>query len=249
MDKNPEISVPRVTVIFPTKNVEETIEHVILTAKKSKYGPQVIVVDAFSSDRTGELARGAGAKVVEQDAKAFPAKGNAMKTGLNEAFNTNADIILFLDADIENLTSDWVEKLVEGCINCDMARGYYERHPRNGAVTKLIAKPMLHIFFPELSHFEQPLSGEVCARKEIWKRLLEKNPPDGWGIDVWFLIETAMLGCQIKEIFLGHKEHTSFEDYREDVGKLAKMAEQVEFTIIKEAIKHGRLDSSKDVKI
>ena len=66
------------------------------------------------------------------------------------------------------------------------------------------------------------MSGEVCARKEVWKSLLEKNPPDGWGIDVWFLIETAMSGYQIKEIFLGHKEHTSFEDYREDVGKLAE---------------------------
>ena len=57
-----------------------------------------------------------------------------------------------------------------------------------------------------------------------------------------------MAGYQIKEIFLGVKEHTSFEDYREDVGKLAKMAEQVEFTIIKEAFKHGRIDLHKDVK-
>ena len=80
------------------------------------------------------------------------------------------------------------------------------------------------------------------STKEVWKSLLEKNPPDGWGIDVWFLIEAVMSGYQIKEIFLGHKEHTSFEDYREDIGKLAKMAEQVEFTIIKEAFKHGRID-------
>lgn len=29
-----------------------------------------------------------------------------------------------------------------------------------------------------------------------------------------------MAGYQIKEIYLGIKEHTSFEDYREDVGKL-----------------------------
>ena len=50
-----------------------------------------------------------------------------------------------------------------------------------------------------------------------------------------------MSGYQIKEIFMGRKEHTSFEDYREDVGKFTKMAEQVEFTIIKEAFKHGRI--------
>ena len=234
-------NIPKVLLIFPAKNEAETIEHVIATGNQSHYDPEIIVVDAFSSDRTVELARKAGGIVIQQDAKTFPAKGIAMKTGLREAIKSEADIILFLDADIKNLTPEWIDNLVDGCTNCDMVRGYYQRQPRDAAVTKLIARPMLHIFFPELSHFEQPLSGEVCARKEVWKSLLEKNPPDGWGIDVWFLIEATMSGYHIKEIFLGHKEHTSFEDYREDVGKLAKMAEQVEFTIIKEAFKHGRI--------
>jgi hypothetical protein len=89
----------------------------------------------------------------------------------------------------------------------------------------------------------------VCARTEVWKKLLDQNPPDGWGIDIWFLIEAALTGYQIKEIYLGIKEHTSFDDYREDVGKLSKMAEQVEFAIIKEAIKHGRIDLHKEVLI
>jgi glucosyl-3-phosphoglycerate synthase len=114
-----------------------------------------------------------------------------------------------------------------------MVRGYYQRHGGDASVTKLIAKPMIRVFFPELSHFEQPLSGEVCARAEVWKRLMDQNPPDGWGIDIWFLIEAAMAGYQIKQIYLVTKEHTSFEDYHEDVGKLAKIAEQVEFTILR----------------
>lgn len=236
-------------VIFPAKNEEATIEHVIATAKKSNSNPEIIVVDAYSSDKTAEIAHATGAKVIQQDAKMFPAKGVAMKTGLNEAIDGDADFILFLDADIKNLTPDWIDKLVDGCANCDMVRGYYQRHTRDAAVTKLIARPMLHAFFPELSHFEQPLSGEVCARKDVWKALLAKNPPDGWGIDVWFLIEAAMSGYQVKEIFLGNKEHTSFEDYRDDIGKLSKMAEQVEFTIIKEAFNHGRTGAYKEVKI
>jgi glucosyl-3-phosphoglycerate synthase len=238
---------PKIVVIFPTKNEEDTIEHVIKTARKSQCRPEVIVVDAYSSDRTVKIARDNGARVIEQDSRIFPAKGIAMKNGINEAVRSNANIVLFLDADIKNLTPAWVDKLVDGCINCDMVRGYYQRHGRDAPVTKLIARPMISVFFPEISHFEQPLSGEVCARTEVWKRLLTKNPPDGWGIDVWFLIEAAMAGYQIKEIFLGAKEHTSFEDYREDVGKLAKMAEQVEFTILKEAIKYGRIKRHQDV--
>ena len=238
----------KLVVIFPTKNEEDTIEHVIKTAKNSRHSPEIIVVDAYSSDETVRISRGNGAKVIEQGNRMFPAKGIAMKKGINEAITANANIVLFLDADIKNLTPEWIDKLVDGCTNCDMVRGYYQRHGRDAPVTKLIAKPMIGVFFPELYHFEQPLSGEVCARIEVWKRLLDQDPPDGWGIDVWFLIEAAMAGYQIKEIFLGTKQHTSFEDYREDVGKLSKMAEQVEFTVLKEAFKYGRIDLYKDVK-
>jgi hypothetical protein len=62
-------------------------------------------------------------------------------------------------------------------------------------------------------------------------------------------VETAMLGYSIKEVFLGSKDHTSFEDYKEDISKLSKMAEQVEFTIIREAIKYERLHLQSNVKI
>ena len=44
------IASPKVLVIFPAKNEEETIEHVITTAKQSRYVPEIIVVDAFSSE-------------------------------------------------------------------------------------------------------------------------------------------------------------------------------------------------------
>jgi hypothetical protein len=47
---------------------------------------------------------------------------------------------------------------------------------------------------------------------------------------------------------MGMKEHTSFEDYRDDVSKLSKMAEQVEF-MIREAIKHDRLELQKKVNV
>lgn len=246
-----------VTVIFPAKNEEGTIETAILTAKQSHFTPEILVIDAYSTDKTVELATKAGAKVIQQPTQIFPGKGLAMKTGLKEAIEksrTEAEdnIILFLDADIRNLTPEWIDKLVKSLIddNCDMSRGFYTRHARDAAVTKLIARPMLHIFFPELSYFEQPLSGEVCARARVWERLLKINPsPDGWGIDVWFLIESAILGYNIKEVFMGSKEHTSFEDYKEDISKLSKMAEQVEFTIIREAIKHGRLELQTKVNV
>src|SRR5574341_2249970 len=98
---NAQISTPNVVVIFPAKNEQDTIEQVIATARKSHYTPEIIVVDAYSSDKTADLAHNAGARVIQQDAKMFPAKGIAMKRGLREAINNYADIILFLDADIK----------------------------------------------------------------------------------------------------------------------------------------------------
>jgi glucosyl-3-phosphoglycerate synthase len=252
---------PKVAVIFPTKNEENTIESVISVASKSNFNPDIMVVDAYSSDKTVELAVKAGATVIRQPEQIFPGKGIAMKAGLREVISNNttnnstttpADIILFLDLDIKNLTADWVDKLVMALLedSCDMTRGFYQRQSRDAAVTKLIARPMLNIFFPEVSHFEQPLSGEVCARRQVWETLLRtKGSPDGWGIDVWFLIESAIHGYNIKEVFMGRKEHTSFEDYKEDVAKLSKMAEQVEFTIIREAIKYDRLHLESTVKV
>jgi len=99
----------RTVVIFPTKNEEDTIEHVIRTARKSHYNPEVIVVDAYSSDRTAKIANDNGAKVIEQGNRMFPAKGIAMKKGINEAIKNNANIVLFLDADIKNLSPEWVD--------------------------------------------------------------------------------------------------------------------------------------------
>jgi hypothetical protein len=40
----------------------------------------------------------------------------------------------------------------------------------------------------------------------LGKPIENKSSPDGWGIDVWFLIEAAMSGYNIKEVFMGAKD-------------------------------------------
>jgi GT2 family glycosyltransferase len=54
---------------------------------------------------------------------------------MNKPSATPADIILFLDSDIKNLTPDWVDKLARALVedNCDMSRGFYQRQPRDAA--------------------------------------------------------------------------------------------------------------------
>jgi glucosyl-3-phosphoglycerate synthase len=107
----------------------------ILLLLCSYYIPDVILVDAYSTDKTIQLAERAGAIIIQQPTKIFPAKGLAMKAGLREAFEWSADIVVFLDADIKDLTTEWVDKLVKALIddNCDMSRGFYTRHARDAA--------------------------------------------------------------------------------------------------------------------
>jgi glycosyltransferase involved in cell wall biosynthesis len=241
----------KLAVIFCTKNCEKTIGCAVSSAQKSRFFRQgngiTIIVDGFSTDNTRQVAREAGATlVIQQPSSKFPGKGMAMKAGLEAVIKAKVGAVIFLDGDIKNLTPEWIDLLSEPVLTrgYDMARGYYDRHPRDAAVTKLIAKPMLSVFFPELRNVEQPLSGEVCANTKAWKGLLNnaEMSPDGWGIDVWFLIEATMSGYKIEEVFLGKKDHSSFNEYKDDVGILSKMAEQVLFSILKEAVKHGKFD-------
>ncbi len=237
----------KVVAIFPAKNEAATIKACLETVKKSKHSPYLILADGYSTDNTRDIASENGAEVVMSYKRIHPGKGAAMKSGLQVALTKNPNVIVFLDADLKNLTSDWVDKLIDPVLEgrYDMTRGTYMRAPRDAGVTKLVARPLLSVFFPEISHFDQPLSGEVCAKADVWKVLLEDFPPDGWGIDVWFLIETAMRGFRVSEVFLGTKEHASFSAYADDLSKLSKMGEQVALAIIREAIKYNRLDNMK----
>jgi glycosyltransferase involved in cell wall biosynthesis len=146
----------KVSVIFCTKNSAGTIQNAIEAIKNSSYGlDSIIVVDGFSNDRTVEIAKQARAtNVITQPVRKFPGKGIAMKAGIAESKKAGADIALFLDSDIKNLSGQWVDALVDPIVErgYDMTRGFYERAPRDAAVTKLIARPMLSAFFPELSN-------------------------------------------------------------------------------------------------
>ena len=242
----------RLFVIFPARNEGKTITQCIEIAQKSKFKPEILVVDGNSGDNTKKEAKDAGAIVVGQSKSIYPAKGIAMKDGVREAIKRGADCIVFLDADIINLTPEWIDLLAEPVIEkaCDMSRGYYRRAEYDGAVTKLVAKPLSGVFFPEISHFNQPLSGEICATSQLFKDLLKSRDwPDGWGVDIWLLIESALKDYHIIEVYLGTKIHTSRQEYLVDVVRLGKMAEQVSLTTFKEAIKYKRIGNLKGIRL
>jgi glucosyl-3-phosphoglycerate synthase len=242
----------KLAVIFPARNEGKTIARCIEMVRQSKHQPDVLVVDGHSADNTRQQADDAGAMVIPQSKNIYPAKGTGMRDGVRAALKRGAEVIAFLDADIVSLTGEWVDLLADPVVEggCDMSRGYYRRADYDGAVTKLVAKPLTGTFFPEVAYLNQPLSGEICATAGLFADLLKSRDwPDGWGVDIWLLIETAMRDYRIQEVFLGTKVHTSRDEYAIDVIKLAKMAEQVSLTIFREAIKHKRVDNVKHLQL
>ncbi|HEQ79093.1 MAG TPA: glycosyltransferase family 2 protein [Euryarchaeota archaeon] len=100
----------RITVIIPTMNEEESIglvlDEVNETLAKIGGGGEVLIVDTNSKDRTREIAREKGARVIDEPQRGY---GRAYKTGFKKA---KGELIATLDADMTYPARD-IEKFVQ----------------------------------------------------------------------------------------------------------------------------------------
>ena len=66
-----------VTVIIPTLNAEEQVSNLLNSLKQKSFPPgEIIVIDSESSDKTLELAKNQGAKVISINRKDFDHGGS-----------------------------------------------------------------------------------------------------------------------------------------------------------------------------
>ncbi|MBP3792331.1 MAG: glycosyltransferase [Methanobrevibacter sp.] len=223
----------KVSVIIPAYNEEETVAKVIGVVKEVSFVDEIIVVNDGSTDNTESEALNAGAVVINHAVN--KGKGEALYTGYKEA---ECDIIAFIDADIYNLTSGKVEAMIKPILEgkTDITKTKFSR--ASGRVTELTAKPLLNFFFPEIS-FEQPLSGQFAARKEVLKKI---NFEKDYGVDVGIVIDADVLGISITEVDIGAIEHDM-----SPLSDLNIMANEVVRTIIGRANKYGRVVMIDDI--
>ncbi len=111
---------PEICVIIPAYNEESSIQQVIRDYINHKFVKEVIVIDNHSDDRTVELARECGAKVITKSENRGYA--HSLVIGLKEALNTNANAIALTEAD-GTLSAYDFDKMVPYLDHCDVVNG------------------------------------------------------------------------------------------------------------------------------
>jgi dolichol-phosphate hexosyltransferase len=100
-----------ITVIIPCLNEEQGIEGVLRAMPE--FVDEVIVVDNGSTDRTSDVARALGAKVIREDVRGY---GRSYKRGFSDA---TSDLIITLDGD-HSYPVDALSYLVEAFRHFDV---------------------------------------------------------------------------------------------------------------------------------
>lgn len=194
-----------ISLALPALNEGETVGKVIKTIKKKLMEEvpiidEIVLMDSNSTDRTRQIAKEHGVPVyIHQhlltDMKPREGKGEALWKSL---LVTKGDIIAWIDTDIVNIHPRFVYGIIGPLLlnrNIQFVKGFYRRPLRvgnkvqaggGGRVTELAARPLLNLFYPELSGVVQPLSGEYAGRREALELATFFS---GYGVETGLLID------------------------------------------------------------
>lgn len=248
-----------VSVVLPAHNEESTVGEIVTEIRRdlverAHLVDEIVVVDSLSTDATAARAAAAGARVVAQEAvlsqlPPLTGKGEALWKGLAA---TSGDIVVFVDADLRDFGSHFVTGLLGPLLvdrDIHFVKGAYERpftgddgvpRPGGGRVTELVARPLLNMFWPELSGFAQPLGGEYAGRRES----LEQVPfVTEYGVEFGLLVDLLeLVGLDaMAQVDLGVRIHT-----HQSVHALGRMAGQIMLTAWSRLERQGRLVSAEE---
>lgn len=218
----------RISLGLPAHNEEATIANLIQTMKTQLMDDaplldEIVLIDGNSADSTRKIAAGLGViSYIHQETLSrlgsFRGKGEALWKSL---YLLKGDLILWMDTDIINPHPRLVYG-VAGPLLMDQqiqyVKGFYQRPATSsaestsggGRVTELLARPMINLFFPELSGIVQPLAGIYGGRRAA----LEQIPfYSGYGAEIGLLLDLLeRFGLKaIAQIDLGEVRHRNHE--------------------------------------
>lgn len=244
----------RVSLCLPVLDEEATLGAILDTFREAlvEGAPlldEIVVVDSGSRDASRRIARekGAGVYVHQEilaEMRSYASTGEALWMSL---YVPSGDIVVFLDTYIRNPDPSFVYGLVGPLLKypgLQYVKGFYRRplhiqgrryESGGGRVTELAARPLLNLFFPELSAFIQPLAGKAAGRRAA---LASVPHLTGWGVEAALLIDLHHrdgMGA-LGQVDLGRLRHRN-----KPLSALAPMAFAVARAIIGRLERYGRL--------
>ncbi len=194
----------RLSVVIPARNEARTIGPIVRCIRRLQQDvglvDEIVVMDGNSADATADIAQREGAHV-HNVSSVYPqvslpeGKGVALWKSL---LMTSGDIILCVDADIENFDARFIYGLLGPLLLHDdilFAKAFYRRplaldnreyEEYGGRVTEILVRPLLSMFYPELARLYQPLAGEYAFRRLAVEQL---SLSSGYGVEISMLLE------------------------------------------------------------
>lgn len=184
-----------VAAVIPAYNEEKTIGNVLQVLINLDTIDEIIVVSDGSQDKTTDIARDFNVRIIELDRN--KGKSYAVLTGVK---NTNAEIILMLDADLIGLNPEHVYRLLEPILKkeADMTIGVFKK---GRGATDLAQKIAPY------------LSGQRAIARTVFDKLKSYKVKD-YGIEMALKLMTDREKIKVKEVFLTDLTHVMKEEKR-----------------------------------
>jgi glycosyltransferase involved in cell wall biosynthesis len=210
---DPDEAKPFVSVIVAALNEEDAIARVIRAVPR-KIAGEIIVVDNGSTDRTADVARNAGARVVPEPNRGY---GRAFRAGLR-TISSRCEIVVFLDgdgSDYPEVMGQLVQPIAEGThdfVISSRTRGQRERGSMNfhqvfaGYMVGLILHTLYGVRFTDMGPFR-------AIRRDALERMQLREETYGWPLEMQ--MKAARAGLRILEVPV---------DYRRRAGGQSKIA-------------------------
>ncbi len=194
----------------------------------------IINVDNNSSDGTRDVFMDTPTKTPKiyiSTPEGVKGKGNNLRNLFKAAVELNAQGVAMVDADLQSITPQWIQYLVEPLMGrFDYVSPIYLRHKYDGTITNHIAYPMIRTLGG--LRVRQPIGGDFgfsgrAARAFLAEKLWTERT-GSFGIDIWMTTIAVARRFNICQAFLGTpKIHRP----KDPAGDLAPMFKQVVSTL------------------
>lgn len=200
-----------IDVIIPAFNEEEAVGLVIRDIPKDLVR-HIVVVNNASSDKTSQMARTAGAIVVDQPERGY---GNACLKGMEQVATHDPppDIVVFLDADHSDLPEQITELVVpildgtadfvigSRALGKREAGAMMPQQIFGNALATFLLKRMYNVHYTDLGPF----------RAIRWPALIAMGMRDrtfGWTVEMQ--LKAAKQGLRITEVPVDYRKRVGF---------------------------------------